>query len=212
MLRKYGWRMLVTSILTLLPIAAGLALWDRLPAEMAAHWNAQGAVDGYLPKGMAVSIMPLFMLVTHWVCFAVTRADPRNREQSSVLMHLVLYIAPVVSIGTGVMMYMHGLGREVDVIPVMQMFFGVLFIVLGNYMPKCRYNHTIGIRLPWTLRDEDTWNRTHRLAGPVWVIGGFVMLCTAFLKVFWITLGVLLVGVLVLTVYSYVYYHSKMVG
>ena len=212
MLKTYKWRMIVTSILTLLPIAAGLILWNRLPDEMATHWNAQGVADGFLPKGAAVFIMPVFMLAVHWICFAVTMADPGNRAQSSVLMHMVFYICPVTSIGCGVLMYMHGLGREVDVIPVMQMFLGVLFIILGNYMPKCRYNHTIGIRLAWTLRDEDTWNRTHRLTGPVWVIGGFVMLCTAFLGIFWITLGVLLVGILIPTVFSYVYYHRKMVG
>ena len=212
MLRTYKWRMLVTSILTLLPIAAGLILWNRLPDKMATHWNAQGVADGFLPKGAAVFFMPLFILAVHWISFFVTGLDRNNRQQNARLMGLILYLCPAVSILCGVLMYGTALGMEISTAVWAQVLVGILFVCIGNYLPKCRYNHTIGIKLSWTLQDEDNWNRTHRTAGPVWVGCGLVIMCTAFLNLFWIMLGVLLIAAIIPTVYSYLYYRKKMEG
>ena len=60
-------------------------------------------------------------------------------------------------------------------------FLGVVFILTGNYMPKCKQNYTIGIKVVWTLNDEENWYRTHRFAGRLWVIGGVVVLVTVLL-------------------------------
>lgn len=89
---------------------------------------------------------------------------------------------------------------------------GVVFIVVGNYMPKCKQNYTMGIKLPWTLNDEENWNKTHRMAGKLWVITGFlVMLCilaptSVMVAIFIITL---FVAVMIPTVYSYLLYRNK---
>lgn len=49
----------------------------------------------------------------------------------------------------------------------------------GNYFPKCRQNYIIGIRTPWTLKDEENWHSTHRIAGKMWVMGGIIILIAA---------------------------------
>lgn len=87
---------------------------------------------------------------------------------------------------------------------------GVVFIIIGNYLPKCRQSYTVGIKLPWTLDSEENWNRTHRMAGGLWMAGGAVLMLLSLLgqiSVF-IFLPVVLVMTLVPTVYSYLLYRK----
>jgi uncharacterized membrane protein len=93
----------------------------------------------------------------------------------------------------------------VDIAFFAELLIGLLFIIIGNYLPKARQNYTIGIRIPWTLANEENWNRTHRLAGYLWMICGVLMilLClTRLLPAPW-TVGLLLIMVLVPCGYSY---------
>ncbi|MBI9095831.1 MAG: SdpI family protein [Sphaerochaeta sp.] len=55
----------------------------------------------------------------------------------------------------------------------------LLFLVIGNYLPKCKHNYTVGIKIPWTLASEENWNRTHRFAGWVWIIASILLLVSA---------------------------------
>ena len=89
--------------------------------------------------------------------------------------------------------------------------FGVcIFVILGNYLPKCRQNFTMGYRLPWTLNDEDNWNKTNRLAGYVMVLGGILIIIMSFFDLaFWAV--ILFVGAILIipSVYSFLLYRKK---
>ena len=86
---------------------------------------------------------------------------------------------------------------------------GLLFIIIGNLLPKCRQSYTMGIKLPWTLNNEENWNKTHRFGGKVWVVGGVIIMATAFAGSFWILLGMLIVMMALPTVYSYCLYRKQ---
>jgi len=211
---KYKWMLLITSLVILLPILGGVLLWDKLPEQVPFHWNIQGQVDNWVSRPVAVFVMPFVLLSIQWLCFFVTQLDPKQKEKPHKLMGLVLWIIPVMNLLLNVMVYLTALGREVNIEVVIPLFFGALFVVLGNYLPKCEPSYTIGIKLPWTLEDEQNWNATHRLAGWLWVAGGLlVMPCTLLPPVaaFSVMMGILLVMVIVPTVYSYRYYkkHKK---
>jgi uncharacterized membrane protein len=75
--------------------------------------------------------------------------------------------------------------------------------VLGNLLPKMKQTYTMGIKLPWTLNNEENWNKTHRFAGKLWVAGGVITMATAFLGSFWIFIGILAVMCIIPTIYSY---------
>ena len=83
----------------------------------------------------------------------------------------------------------------------------VLFIIIGNYMPKCKQNFTIGIKIPTTLNSEENWNATHRVAGVVWVICGILLLPLVFLPERFLpfTLIAVIPAILIPTIYSIVY-------
>ena len=78
-------------------------------------------------------------------------------------------------------------------------------IVIGNYLPKTRRNYTIGIRITWTLENDENWRKTHRLAGKIWVLGGLLLLLNAFVQlyVYWIFFLTLLLVIMIPCVYSY---------
>lgn len=214
-IKKNKWMMLVTSVIIVLPIAVGLLLWDKLPDKVPFHWGINGEVDGWASKPMAVFFMPLFMLAMQWICLLTTGLEPKRKNVTEgKVLGLVLWIIPVLNLFLHVMVWLAAFGREVNMEIMMPLFMGVLFVVIGNYLPKCKQSYTMGIKLPWTLNDEENWNATHRLAGKLWVGGGLLMMLCSLLSGVWsfiVMMGILVVMCAVPTVYSYRLYkkHNK---
>ena len=211
-LNKNKWTLAVTSVIILLPMAVGLLLWDKLPEKIPYHWGVNGEVDGWASKTQAVFLMPSFMLAIQWFCALMTGLDPKAKNvTASKMMGIVLWIIPVLNLFLNVMVWLAAFGREVNMAVIMPLFMGVLFVVLGNYLPKCRQSYTLGIKLPWTLNDEGNWNATHRLAGKLWVAGGLLTMVCAVLPGVWafiVMMSVLVVMCAIPTVYSYRYYKT----
>lgn len=139
-------------------------------------------------------------------CAVMLRADPKKQNISEKMVQLILWICPAVSLFAGLSIYLSALGFAINVSRLGMVFVGLIFIVIGNYLPKCRHNYTVGIRLPWTLDNEDNWNHTHRFAGYVWIIAGVVTLLSVFLShaaVVWV--AAIFVASLSPLVYSFVY-------
>lgn len=206
MIKKNLPKLIITSLIILIPIVIGLILWDKLPDQVPMHWNAQGEVDSYGTKFQAVFLMPLVLVAFHWICILGTSLDPKKQNINDKMVTLVLWIIPIISLLCNSMMYATVLGHKVNVEIIMPLFMGALFVVIGNYMPKCKQSYTVGIKLPWTLDNEENWNKTHRLAGFLWVISGVIIMATAFLGAFWLFFIVLIPMVVIPFVYSYLLY------
>jgi hypothetical protein len=95
-------------------------------------------------------------------------------------MNLVGLIFPVMSIVNSVVIYSIALGRELNLSMLLFPMLGLLFIAMGNWLPKIKQNSTLGIKIKWTLYSEENWNKTHRFAGFVWVIGGVIFCLMGF--------------------------------
>ena len=183
---------LLTSLACLLPLFAGVALYPRLPETMATHWDFSGNANGWSSRAATVFGLPLFILALHLVCFyAESRETKKNRNP--VLRTVLLWFCPAVSLLGGAITLGTGLGYEMHISTVVPVFVGLLFLILGNYLPKIRQNRTVGIKLPWTLQSEENWTRTHRLSGFLWVLCGLVMIPLSLLRLWsgWL-FGVLL--------------------
>ena len=174
-------KLIITSIVILVPIIAGMILWNDLPNKIPTHWNAAGEVDGWSSKAFAVFGLPGFLFAVHWVCLLGSSADPKKQNIEGKVLNIVLWICPVISVLGAVLMYGTALGMEFRVEKIIPSLVGVVFIVIGNYLPKCKQSYTMGIKLPWTLNDEENWNRTHRLGGKLWVACGVVIILSMFL-------------------------------
>lgn len=202
----------ITSVFILLPVLLGLLLWDRLPEQMPTHWGVDGTVNGWSSRAFAVFGLPLVIFALHWICIFFTEKDPKNKGQNPKVFRLVLWITPAVSLLTNGMIYAAALGREVSSNLVVNGLMGALFVLVGNYLPKCKQSRTIGIKIKWTLENEENWNATHRMAGKVWVVGGFLLMaCGAVREWFAIPVMIAVTALLVIipVVYSYRYYKKQ---
>lgn len=212
MIKKNKGALILTSLVLLVPILVGLLLWDRLPEQIPSHWGINGEVDGWSSKAFAVFGFPCILLAMHWVCVLISSADPGNKNHHPKMIQLVLWICPLIGLVLNSMVYTAALGYAVNVEIIMPLLVGLMFIIVGNLLPKCRQSFTMGIKLPWTLHNEENWNKTHRLGGKTWVIGGIVTMATAFIGSFWILLGVLIIMMAVPTIYSYCFYRKQKKG
>lgn len=203
--------LLLTSAVLLLPLLAGLVLWQKLPERMPVHWNAAGEIDGYGSRAMVVFGLFGFLFIMHWFCIGASALDPKNKDQSSKAAAVVLWVMPALSLLMGVIVYGTALGLSISVNIILPVFMGWLFVFVGSRLPECRRNYTIGIKIPWALDDEENWNATHRFAGKVWMVGGVLFMASALVHdALLLILPPLLALMLVLpTLYSYLYYKKR---
>ena len=209
MIKQHRGKLIVSSILILLPIAAGLLLWNQLPDRFAAHWGIDGEADRWSVKIFAVFVSPAALLAAHYLVLFFTFHDPKNRNQSKKVVGLVFWLIPCISLLTSGMTYALALGWKFRISGLLPAGLGLMFIVIGNYFPKCRRNYTIGIKVPWTLCSEQNWNATHRFGGKVWVAGGATMMFAALLPEvpgMIVTIIAVFTLTIVPIVYSYRYY------
>ena len=200
--------LIISSVITVLPILIGLILWDRLPEQMPTHWNAVGEVDGWSSKPFAVFGPPLIMVAAQWLCILGTLADPKRQNHSDKVLQLVFWIIPVLSVVLETVTYAAALGKEVRMEVIMPILVGLIFAIIGNYLPKCKQNYTIGIKIPWTLNSEENWNRTHRFAGWIWTFSGISLMLTGLFGGFWIFMIVVLLMVFTPITYSYLLFRK----
>ena len=212
MIRENKKKLMITSIVILVPILIGLLLWNKLPDQLPTHWNAQGEVDGWSSKAFAVFGLPIILFVMHWACVLGTSADPKKQNIEGKVLGIVLWICPIISLLVCTLSYGVALGMEFKVDKIVLALMGIVFIVIGNYLPKCKQSYTMGIKLPWTLNDEENWNRTHRMGGKLWVASGMILLLSMLLPtnaMVVVVLAVIGVAVFVPTVYSYLLFREK---
>lgn len=199
---------LITGLVILVPMAVGLARWNQLPDSIATHFDFSGAPDGWSSKPFAVVGLPLFILAMHLICALITGSDPKRGNISNRVFRLILLICPAASLFCGALIYGNALSLDVNASLLGQLFLSILLLVIGNYLPKCRQNYTVGIRLPWTLNDPENWNRTHRMAGWLWMAAGLIALVNAFLRLLNgpMLFGLIGLAALIPALYSYALY------
>ncbi len=196
---------LFTSILILLPSLVGCVFWNQLPEEIPTHFNLLGQADGYNHKMSAIFGLPTLMLLMHWLLLFLMIKDPKSSNISSKIQLLIYWIIPFVSCLSMISIFGESLGYSMMSGLLAQIFMGLVMIVIGNYLPKTHRNYIIGIRLPWTLENDENWRKTHRLAGKIWVFGGLLLFLNSFVQlyVYWVFFLTLFFVVIIPSVYSY---------
>ena len=203
--------LVITSAIILLQTVAGVALWNRLPDPIPTHFGMNGEPDGWSSKAFTVFGMPLILLALHWITLLVS--STKNAQMKNLhgkVRFLFWWIIPAVSLLLTVLCYGYALGAPFDIGRIVLPFVGLLFAITGNYMPKVRRNYSVGIKVPWTLADDENWNKTHRMAAPVWVICGLLLIVLGLIGyTSWLSFAVILVMVFLPTVYSFALHLKK---
>ncbi len=196
-------KMAVSSFIIMLPVILNIILWDKIKA-----------VSGMsLENEIWMCVFPyLVILVFQWLGMFFTFRDPRNQKQTKKAANMIYWITPVITIAVSCIMYASIFRIQLNLYRIMEVLFGFMFVVIGNYLPKYRQNTTMGVKVKWTLQSEDNWNKTHRFSGKLWATGGVLLILAAFLPrevgevVF---VPTLLVLAFVPILFSYVYYKKQ---
>ena len=196
-------KLIISSILIILPLLA-VVLVEHFESPKIPMFGGAGLI-----------IIPV-MLGMHFLCFWLDKkinARHQDYEQSEVIKNIMYWIIPGISLFVSAMMIALFYGFEISIPAIVAPLMGIMFIFIGNYMPKSRRNFTFGIKTMWTLSTDANWNATHRLSGKLWFVCGIICMACAFLpaKLFIPAFIVILLTIIVVPlVYSYNFYKKQL--
>ncbi|MBO8168674.1 MAG: SdpI family protein [Thermoanaerobacteraceae bacterium] len=177
---KWEWPLAVLVALTLL-----VAIWvyPQLPEQVPMHWNVKGQVDSYGSRFKGAFAIPLLNLALYFLFIYLPQLDPKreNYAKFSEVYRVLRYLIHVFLEVLYVVIILTALGYQVPVGRVIPGAVALLLVIIGNFMGRLRFNYFVGIKTPWTLANEEVWQRTHRLSGYVWTISGLLALLSALL-------------------------------
>ena len=173
----------VGAVLIGVMVLFSLSVWSQLPAEIPTHWNFRGEINGYSGRAFGAFFVPCLALLIWLLLPLLRRLDPRraNYERFEetffmIVNFIVLFMAVMHTLTLGA-----ALGWPIDMSRAVFGLIGLVFIVLGNFLPRLRSNWWMGVRTPWTLENDRVWRETHRLAGWTFVVGGLMALLSMIL-------------------------------
>jgi uncharacterized membrane protein len=206
---------IIAVILVAAGLLAGLLLWDRLPDQVASHWNANDQVDGYMPKFWGVFLMPLITVGMLLLFLVIPSIDPLKANIAAFRPVFNLFIVFIIAF----MVYLHfltlawslgyqGFRMSTALLP----FLGLLFILVGYMLRSAKRNFFIGIRTPWTLSSDRVWEQTHRLGAVLFMLCGAIAFAGSFFGgpvAFWMIMVPIMASSIFLVVYSYILYQRE---
>lgn len=207
---RINWRVEALQWLILGALFAVTAwAWSRVPAEMPVHWNIAGQPDRYGGRAEGLLLIPLLSLGLYGLFLVLPRFDPLGANYArfsgpyTVLRTSVLSLMAVIQ----VVLIASALGWQGNVGTVISVAVGLLFVVLGAMLPRLEPTWFVGIRTPWTLSSQKSWDQTHRVGGWVFIVVGIAMVVLGLIDPTW-AFPVMLVGVLggTLGVVAYSYF------
>ena len=210
-LKDHKRKVFLSCLLLLIPMVVGLLLWNKLPDTMTSHFGADGVADRQSSKALVVFLPSGILLAVHLLALVITGLDKNIHKQTRKAQAIIFWIIPCLNLFVGGLIYGVAFGMEMHLSRFLPAFLGLLFVFMGNYMPKVKHNYTLGIKIKWTLQNEENWVKTHRYGGKVWFVGGLCTIAATFLPGNWCLymLPVFFIPMVVLpTLYSYKIYKA----
>jgi len=192
----------------LLPFVYLSTIWTELPARIPTHFDLGGNPNGWSDKNGLIYLLASLGIGTYLVMLLIPRFDPRKKIQQMGEKYYSLRVLMTIFM-TLISVYILYSGNGNKINPNLLIgLIGAFYAVFGNYLQTVKPNYFIGFRTPWTLENEQTWKRTHRLAGRMWMLGGLFIVITSFTLNNNIALGIIfvtitLIIVIVPVIYSY---------
>jgi uncharacterized membrane protein len=178
-MNKY-FKELIMWVLIAIPFIYMATIWKTLPAVVPTHFGLDGTPNGWSDKtslpymigGLGIGSYLLMLLIPYF--------DPKNKmaQMGDKYYSIRLLMTVFISALSTYILYVSNKG---NINPnLLIALIGAFYVVLGNYLQSVKPNYFIGIRTPWTLENEETWRKTHRLGGRLWLVGGLVTILIAF--------------------------------
>ncbi len=172
-------KLFIVPIISLLIAAIA---YPQLPAEIAIHFDFQGVPNNYAAKWF-VFMIPLLSLLLTAMAEVLPKMDPKsaNYARFPKAYQLIHWLVNLMLLGANVFTILFALSYQFNMGFFIAPTVGLMFVILGNYMPKFKQSFFVGIKTPWALSDEENWYKTHRFGGKLWMIGGVLLMIIPFL-------------------------------
>lgn len=174
-----------------------LAAFMTLPADarLAVHWNINGVADGFAGRE-ALLILPVTTALIGALLWLAIRYDPKraNIARSSDALGAVIVALSLLVVAVQSAIINSGFGEAARLDQAAPIAIGALFAIFGYAMPQIRQNYTIGVRLPWTIESESSWDSSHRFIGGAWILVGGTTALLGLLSLSELAIVVLLSG------------------
>jgi uncharacterized membrane protein len=203
-----------TIFLIAFAFAFSISIFDRLPDQMASHWNTANQVDGYMSRFWGAFLMPIVTAVMLAFFLVIPNIDPLKANIAKFRNYFNVFITLMAVF----LIYMHILTMlwnlgfdQFNMSTAMLPALGLIFVFAGIMMRRAKRNFFIGIRTPWTLSSDHVWEKTHQIGSTLFIASGILALFGAIFADYaiWFVLGPVLVTTLFLIVYSYVLYQQE---
>jgi uncharacterized membrane protein len=204
---------LVILGIILVSFILGIYFYPLMPEKIASHWNAQGQVNGYLPKFWGLFLMPFLSIALFLLFVFIPKIDPLKSNIKRFRKYYDRFILLIIAF----LFYVYlltifwNIGMRFNLGQGLVPAFAILFYYCGILIENAKRNWSIGIRTPWTLSNEKVWEKTHKVGGKLFKIAGVIALFGALFPdyaLFYIIIPVILV-VAYAFVYSYLEYQKE---
>ena len=207
MKKKIDWKILIiTGLICLIPMIFGAILYDQLPEQMAVHFGVNNEPNSFAPKEFALFGIPLLMFILQVFC-CISSDFMEEKKQNKKYITIYKWIIPIIEMVVYLTMLAYGAGIELDMRMIVCITLGIVFTLIGNYMPKTEPN-----KLQMNYIRADFWKKVKRPAGYFFVIIGLAFIISAFLNsiVSLILLGIIIVAAILISIYSiYLFYKDR---
>lgn len=197
----------------LLSILGTILIFKNLPGQIPMHWNIKGEVDDYSSKGL-IYITAFLPLAIYILMKIIPHIDPQKdaydkhrNAYSATMFSIIIFL-----IGLHWMTIGYALGYPLNMIRYIMIALGLVFIIIGNYMPQIKFNYFFGIRTPWTLSSEKVWRQTHTTGGYLYFIMGSIFILSSFFNneiSYYLSIGSVIVISIAIVIYSYLLYRKE---
>lgn len=196
----------IPVLIVVVAMAASVIVYPQLPERIPTHWNMSGEITGWSSRFWGAWMMPLILAGTWVLMRAIPLIDPRRANYANFMGAYETIIIAVMVLLLGVHMLVLGAatGRAISLERILPAGIGLLFIVMGMVLPRLQSNWFVGIRTPWTLSSDLSWEQTHRVGGYLFMAVGAISVLTA-LAAPALTFKVLFCSALVTVVFLFVY-------
>lgn len=128
--------LVITDIICLLPIFAGLFFYNALPNEIAIHFNVNGEPDNYFPKLIFIVAVPVFMAVLQTLCCICSDKTDKHQSANKKAVTVFKWIIPFITVVLYAVTIMYAMGSTIDIRKAVMAILGIMFVIVGNYTPK----------------------------------------------------------------------------
>jgi len=204
---------IIPVLIIIISVIASFYFYAVFPAQVPIHWNISGQPDNYGSPALAAFLLPVILIVVYLLFLFLPNLDPKKERYVQFLpaYHVfknifVVFLALIYLIAS-----LNALGYNIRVDLFIPLLVGLLFVIIGYYLPRFKTNWFIGIRTPWTLSSQLSWQKTHVLGGKCFIIAGILMALSFILPFGWrwpVFMAAIIIAALIPIIYSYFVYRQ----